>query len=107
MKFQSAAIGSYCYIGDNGVEAHIREGAPGVYIEDKKVAALGLRIRRGCTYHGISLNVDMDLNPFDYIDPCGYQDMEVTQLSDWGIKASIQQVGDELTSRFTEEFTKS
>ena len=93
------------YINDNGVEAHIREGAPGVYIADKKVAALGLRIRKGCTYHGISLNIDMDLKPFDYIDPCGYRDMEVTQLCDWGIESSMQQAGEELAVRFREQFT--
>lgn len=59
-----------------------REGAPGVYVDQRKVSALGLRVRRGCTYHGLSFNVDMDLSPFDNIDPCGYQGLEVTQLRD-------------------------
>ena len=95
------------YISDHSVKAHIREGAPGVYIEEKKVAALGLRIRKGCTYHGISLNIDMDLKPFEYIDPCGYQDLEVTQLADWGINLSIDKAGNDLATRFSEQFTSS
>lgn len=55
---------------------------PGVYVERRKIAALGLRVSRGCAYHGIALNVAMDLTPFSWIDPCGYQGLEVTQLSD-------------------------
>ncbi len=62
-----------------------RPGAPGVYVHDAKIAALGLRIRRGQSYHGLSLNVDLDLEPFTRIDPCGYQGLEVTQLKDFGI----------------------
>jgi lipoyl(octanoyl) transferase len=58
----------------------VRKGAPGVYVEDKKIAALGLRIRRGCSLHGLSLNIDMDLTPFAYINPCGYPGLPTTQL---------------------------
>ncbi|HHI93426.1 MAG TPA: lipoyl(octanoyl) transferase LipB [Gammaproteobacteria bacterium] len=67
---------------DNGIHGQRREGAPGVYVNDAKIAALGLRIRRGCCYHGLSLNVDMDLEPFSRINPCGYTGLETTQLSE-------------------------
>jgi len=78
------------------IAAHTRSGAPGVYVGEAKIAALGLRIRKGCCYHGLSLNVDMELEPFRRIDPCGYKGLAVTQLRDLGINAGIEQVGDEL-----------
>ena len=65
-----------------GIDGHVRKGAPGVYVADKKIAALGLRIRNGCSLHGLSLNIDMDLAPFRYINPCGYAGLETTQLRD-------------------------
>ena len=68
-----------------GIDANAREDAPGVYVGGAKVAALGLRVRNGCCYHGLSLNVDMDLRPFGAIDPCGYPGLEVTQLRDLGV----------------------
>jgi lipoyl(octanoyl) transferase len=68
-----------------GVSAQARADAPGVYVEGKKIGALGLRIKRGCTYHGLSLNNDMDLTPFQHINPCGYAGLQVTQLADFGI----------------------
>ncbi|MBA2408623.1 MAG: lipoyl(octanoyl) transferase LipB [Gammaproteobacteria bacterium] len=67
---------------DFGVVAQARRHAPGVYVEGKKIAALGLRIRRGCSYHGLALNVDMDLAPFARINPCGYAGLQVTQVRD-------------------------
>ena len=67
-------------LADYGIEGKRRDKAPGVYVEDKKIAALGLRIKRGMSYHGLALNVDMDLTPFGYINPCGYEGLEVTQL---------------------------
>lgn len=69
-------------LGSYGVEAQLRKGAPGVYVNDRKIAALGLRVRKGGSLHGLSFNVDMDLKPFSYINPCGYAGMEVTQLRD-------------------------
>lgn len=66
-----------------GVRANTREGAPGVYVGPAKIAALGLRIRRGWSYHGLSLNVDMDLSPFSRINPCGYPGLETTQVADF------------------------
>ena len=65
-----------------GVAAGLRQGAPGVYVNDAKIAALGLRVRKGGSLHGLSFNVDMDLAPFAYINPCGYAGMAVTQLKD-------------------------
>ena len=76
----------------SGVEGIRREGAPGVYVDGKKIAALGLRVRKGCSYHGLSLNVDMDLSPFSHINPCGYAGLEVTQLKDLGIDEGIDEV---------------
>lgn len=64
-----------------GIDAGRRPGAPGVYVAGEKIAALGLRVRRGCSYHGLSLNVDMDLAPFARIHPCGYPGLRVTQLA--------------------------
>ncbi|MGB5178502.1 MAG: lipoyl(octanoyl) transferase LipB [Gammaproteobacteria bacterium] len=75
---------------DYGIEAQRREKAPGVYVDNRKLAALGLRIRKGCSFHGLSLNIDMDLAPFSMIDPCGYRDLEVTQLRNLGIAASTE-----------------
>jgi len=72
--------------------ASARKDAPGVYVEGKKIAALGLRIRKGCSYHGLSLNVDMDIEPYSRINPCGYSGMEMTQLRDLGVTDSLSQV---------------
>lgn len=77
---------------DYSHSAHRRENAPGVYVDDRKIAALGLRVRKGCSFHGLSLNVDMDLSPFTMIDPCGYSDLEVTQLRDLGIDATMETI---------------
>ena len=65
-----------------GVEAYARRDAPGVYVGGRKLAAIGLRVRRGCSYHGLAVNVNMDLEPFARIHPCGFADLEVTQLKD-------------------------
>lgn len=81
-----------------GIDAEGRKQAPGVYVGDAKVAALGLRIRNGCSYHGLSLNVDMDLAPFADIDPCGYPGLRVTQLRDLGIGDDIETLGDRLVT---------
>jgi len=79
-------------LSDYSLTAQRRNKAPGVYVDDRKLAALGLRIRKGCSFHGLSLNVDMDLSPFSMIDPCGYSDLEVTQLKDLGIEASMNTI---------------
>lgn len=93
-----------------GVAAVRKDGAPGVYVpraaSEAKIAALGLRIRKGCSYHGVSLNVDMDLSPFTAINPCGYAGMAVTQTSDLGIAATPAQMADRLVSELTRQLGK-
>jgi len=68
-------------LAEYGIAAAARTDAPGVYVDGAKIAALGLRVRRGCSYHGLSLNVDMDLEPFQRINPCGYEGLRVTSMS--------------------------
>ena len=84
---------------DHRIEANGREGAPGVYVAGAKIAALGLRVRNGCCYHGLSLNVDMDLNPFGTINPCGYPGMKVTQLRELGVRDSADVIAGQLLDK--------
>ncbi len=79
-------------LSDFGVVSAARKEAPGVYVKDAKIAALGLRVRKGCCFHGLALNVDMDLSPFRHINPCGYQGLEVTQLSAFVTDVDFSQV---------------
>jgi len=81
-----------------GLEAYPRKDAPGVYVDNRKLASLGLRIRRDCSYHGLALNVDMDLEPFHRINVCGYHGMEVTQLRELGVPDSIEVIARRLES---------
>lgn len=80
----------------HGVTAVARRDAPGVYVDGAKIAALGLRVRRGCSYHGLSLNVDADLSPFLGINPCGYENLPVTRVRDQGITVPRETLLDEL-----------
>lgn len=82
----------------SGVQSTARRDAPGVYVGEKKVAALGLRIRRGRSYHGLSLNVDMDLAPFQQINPCGYEGLEVTDTRTLGIGDNFETLAQRLIS---------
>jgi lipoyl(octanoyl) transferase len=88
------------WLATRGVVAYGKPTAPGVYVEhaghEAKIAALGLRVRGGCTYHGVAVNVDMDLAPFSNIDPCGYPGLAVTQLADCGVRVSVDDAGREL-----------
>ncbi len=86
---------------DYGIEAQGREDAPGVYVGEAKIAALGLKIKNGCSYHGLSFNVNMDLAPFSYINPCGYAGLRVTQARDLGINESTEQLQQQLAQHFT------
>ena len=86
-----------------GVVGSRRPGAPGIYVWGKKLGALGLRIRRGCTYHGLAVNVDMNLAPFQCINPCGYENLELTQLADLGINMSVAQAGEYVVDRLLHE----
>jgi len=83
-----------------GVTGIRRPGAPGVYVDSAKIAALGLRVRKGASYHGLALNVDMDVSPFDAIDPCGYPGLKVTQTRSLGIAAGCNTLGPELAAQF-------
>ena len=79
-------------LGHYDIESSFIEGAPGVYVDDKKIASIGLRISQGKTYHGISINVDMDLTPFSFINPCGYEGLEVTQIKNYDSNVKIKDV---------------
>ncbi len=84
-------------LAEYGVAAQGREDAPGVYVNDDKIAALGLKIKNSCSYHGLSFNVDMDLSPFANINPCGYPGLHVTQAIACGITVPLEELQAELT----------
>ncbi len=86
------------WLADQGIDSAPRADAPGVYVGEAKIAALGLRIRRGCSYHGLAVNIAMDLAPFRRIDPCGYAGMPVTDLSSLGVDCSLSEAFDGLTA---------
>ncbi len=92
-RIESAIV---ALLGQLGIKSAIRDGAPGVYVADEKIAALGLRIRKGACYHGLSLNIDMDLSPFDRIDPCGYAGLKVTQIAAQGVDLPQIQIRDQM-----------
>ena len=83
-----------------GVAAAAKPEAPGVYVDEAKVASVGLRIRRGASFHGMALNVDMDLEPFSRINPCGYQGLEMTDLKRLGIELGLEETADRLLPHF-------
>ena len=94
-------------LAEYSVTAERRDGAPGVYVGDAKIAALGLRIRNGCSYHGVSLNVDMDLSPFDAINPCGYAGLRVIQTKDLNIPLTAHEAGEQLSQYLLQQLEKS
>jgi len=85
------------------IAANARREAPGVYVNDAKIAALGLRVRKGCSFHGLALNVDMDMEPFNRINPCGYEGLEVTQLKNFVEGVSVADVTDNLQQKLLNE----
>lgn len=91
-------------LGDWNIAAVRREGAPGVYVADAKVAALGIRVRRGCTFHGLAFNIDMDLEPFRRINPCGYEGLRVTSMLELGGPSSLDAVKPALLDRLAGQF---
>ena len=95
---EQAMIGT---LADNGIIAVSKADAPGVYVNDKKIGSIGLRIKKNCSYHGLSLNNDMDLSPFDHINTCGYSDLKVTQLSDLGVTISSTQLASSVIQAIT------
>lgn len=84
------------------VAAAARADAPGVYVEDRKLASVGLRIRRGASFHGMALNVEIDLEPFSRINPCGYEELEMTDLHKLGINLQLEETADKFTPHFLE-----
>lgn len=91
------------FLQDYNIDAYARREAPGVYVNQKKIAALGLRIRKGFSYHGLSFNIDMDLSPFQNINPCGYQGLEVTQLKDLGVIMTIENAAQQLLVKLADQ----
>jgi lipoyl(octanoyl) transferase len=96
MSLESAIID---LLASWNITAVARRDAPGVYVDGRKVASIGLRIRRGSSYHGLAFNVAMDLEPFQRINPCGYRGLEVIDLRSLGVNASVQEVADALSPR--------
>lgn len=94
-------------LGAYNVRAVRKPGAPGVYVDGAKIAALGLRVRRGCSYHGIAFNIDMDLTPFHAIDPCGYPGLAVTDCRTLGIDQSVQAMSDRLVEAILAQLHKA
>ena len=86
------------FLSRRDIKANAKIEAPGVYIENKKIASLGLRIKNHASYHGFSLNIDMDLSPFDAIDPCGFKDLKMTQLKTFTDDISIESIGFEIAN---------
>jgi len=89
-------------LAHDGIIAVARPEAPGVYVDGKKIGSIGIRIKNNCCYHGLSLNRDMDLTPFKWINPCGYAGLEVTQLADLGIAVGQRELADRLLHILTE-----
>jgi len=105
---ENAVIG---LLAGYGIDAVARCDAPGVYVDGKKVASVGLRIRRGCSYHGLSFNVAMDTEPFDRINPCGFDDLSITQLADLAApqdpaEISLDKIGSQLADTLLAELER-
>ncbi len=92
-------------LAEYNIKAKSNKDAPGVYIQGRKIAALGLRVSKGKTTHGLSLNVDMDMKPYNNINPCGYENMEVIQCIDLGVKDDLQTIAEKLTAQLTNALT--
>lgn len=92
------------YLATENIQSSARRDAPGVYVQQQKIAALGLRIKRGGCYHGLSLNVNMDLSPFTRINPCGYAGLEVTSLQQLGLSYSVNNVAAALLKNIQHQF---
>ncbi len=95
------------YLNDCGVKSERKAGAPGVYVSGEKIAALGVRVRKGCTYHGLALNINMDLKPFEGINPCGYKGLVCTQLINYKKNISVVEVKKTLPAYLLKHLDKS
>lgn len=94
------------FLAAHGIAAERQAGAPGVYVGEAKIAALGLKIKNGCCYHGLSLNVDMDLSPFTAINPCGYAGLKVIQTTDLNVPLTPEQAGEQLSQHLLLQLDK-
>jgi lipoyl(octanoyl) transferase len=94
------------FLASHEVTAERRDGAPGVYVGEAKIAALGLKIKNGCSYHGLSLNVDMDLSPFAAINPCGYAGLKVIQTKDLNVPLTPFEAGEQLSKHLLLQLDK-
>ena len=95
-------------LSDYSISSHKIPGAPGVYVDGSKIAALGLKVKRGKTYHGLSLNVDMNLSPYNLINPCGYKDLKITQMSNLtDNKPDLDKIKKQLTKNLTKYVSRS
>ncbi len=94
------------FLARHSIEATTQHHAPGVYIQNKKIASVGLRLKKNRCYHGLSLNVDMDLSPFSAIDPCGYAGLEMTQTKDWNIQETPKMIGEALLEILENKLSK-
>ncbi|MGL6028171.1 MAG: lipoyl(octanoyl) transferase LipB [Legionella sp.] len=91
-------------LADYSIASNIRCGAPGVYVDDAKIASIGLRVKNGCTYHGVSLNVAMDLSPFLNINPCGFAQMNMTQIKQFHPSVTINETNQFFVRNFLNQF---
>ena len=95
-------------LSDYSIKSHKVSGAPGVYVDGSKIAGLGLKVKRGKTYHGLSLNVDMNLSPYNLINPCGYEDLNVTQMSNLtDNKLELDTIKEKLTKYLTKYVSRT
>jgi lipoyl(octanoyl) transferase len=101
-RIETAVVG---LLAAQGVAAAGRVDAPGVYVAGRKIASLGLKVRNGCTYHGVALNVDGDLTPFTYTNPCGLLGMRMTRMTDEGVALSTLEAGTQLAQQLTHSLT--
>ncbi len=104
VRIENAVIAT---LKEFGVEAYGKRDAPGVYVNEAKIASLGLKIRNGCSYHGVALNVNMDLEPFSFINPCGYEGLRVTHLHDFDVGLPANDVGMRLSAQLERALTAS
>lgn len=91
-------------LAELNIQAEAREDAPGIYVERAKICSIGLRVRRGCAYHGIAFNIDMDLTPFSYINPCGYRGLKMTQIRDFVPAVTLANIRQKIIPLFLRHF---
>ena len=92
-----------CMLAAFDINAYARKDAPGVYVDERKIASLGLRVKRGACYHGVSFNIDMDLTPFGYINPCGQAGLEVIDLTSLGIELDMADAKQQFIAAFNQQ----